>query len=69
MKGKVILIQNIKGESLMNSPTVTVRIPIDILEKCKQTIKEGKHKNMSELIKRALICYLNLNIQDYFFEP
>jgi Arc/MetJ-type ribon-helix-helix transcriptional regulator len=53
----------------MNSPTVTVRIPIDILEKCRESIREGKHKNMSELIKKALISYLNLNPENYFFEP
>ena len=50
------------------SPQVTVRIPSELLAVCKKAIKEGKARNMTSLIKKALVNYLELD-PDYYLIP
>jgi len=51
-----------------NSPVVSVRLPFQLLKECKKAIKDGKARNMTELVKKALILYLKLNPEDYLLE-
>jgi len=53
---------------MVNSPVVSVRLPFELLKECKKAIKDGKARNMTELVKKALIFYLKLNLENYLLE-